>query len=149
MARKNRKTGRYQSTSRRTRRKPKTNLTNIAQSLLVAQVVSRNTTGLGIYDFLTAGTSMNDMRSSGWEQSGDPHSSRITLKEIMQGAQVGSGISINNAFMSNLKANAVPLIASVILIPVAFNVGSKLLRKPVILPANRLLKSVGLKDVKL
>jgi hypothetical protein len=36
----------------------------------------------------------------------------------------------------------------VILIPVAVKTATKLIRKPVILPANRMLKSVGL-DVKI
>jgi hypothetical protein len=109
-------------------------------------MVSRNVTGLGIYDFLTAGTKMNDMYQSGWESSGDPHSKRITLKEIMQGAQAGSGISISNALTTNLRTNAIPLLGSILLIPVGFSIATKLLRKPVILPANRLLKQVGLKE---
>ena len=48
--------------------------------------------------------------------------------------------------MQNVKKNIVPLAASVIFIPMAANVATKLLR-PVILPANR-LETTGL-DVKL
>ena len=50
--------------------------------------------------------------------------------------------------MQNVQKNFVPLAASVVFIPMFANVATKLLRKPVILPANRLLKSTGL-DVKL
>ena len=146
--RKNRKTGKFTKSSRR-RSKPKTNLTNLGVSLLVGQAVSRNITGLGMYDFLTLGTSMNKGNASGWQQTGDAHSTLITLQEIFAGSQQGSGISINNAIMKNIKANWLPMTVAVVGIPIVANVATKLLRKPVILPANRMLKSVGLKDVKL
>jgi hypothetical protein len=48
----------------------------------------------------------------------------------------------------NFKKNAVPLAISIVAIPAIAKVATKLLRKPMILPANRLLKSTGL-DVKL
>ena len=71
----------------------------------------------------------------------------VTLREILQGKQT-SGQSISDAMMGNLKANWLPLTVGVVGIPVAIRVMSKLIRKPVILPANRMLKSVGL-DVKI
>jgi hypothetical protein len=49
--------------------------------------------------------------------------------------------------MKNIKDNWIQLGMGVILIPVAAKTVSKLIRKPIILPANRMLKSVGL-DVK-
>ena len=144
------KNGRFSrtTTTRRRRSKPKANLANIAVSLAVANAVSRNVVGLNAYDFLTAGTSLNPNRGmSGWASTGDPHRNMITLREMLAGQQT-SGPSIGDAIMQNVQKNLVPLAASVILIPMAANVATKLLRKPVILPANRLLKSTGL-DVKL
>jgi len=38
--------------------------------------------------------------------------------------------------------------AAVIVTPIMFKVGTKLLRKPILTPANRLLKSAGLTGVK-
>ena len=102
-----------------------------------------------MYDFLTLGTSLNKGGSSGWQQTGDPHSTLITLQEIFAGSQTGSGISINNAIMKNIKANWLPMTVAVVGIPIVANVATKLLRKPVILPANRMLKSVGIKEVRL
>ena len=145
--RKNRKSGKFTKSTRR-RSKPKTNLTNIGVSLLVANAVSKNIAGLGAWDFFTAGTSMNPtMGMSGWRASGDQHRNMVTLREILAGEQT-SGQTIPEAFMGNIKANWLPLTIAVIGIPIAANVATKLLRKPLILPANRMLKSIGVKDVK-
>ena len=116
---------------------------------MVANSVSNNVAGLSIWDFFTAGTSMNPNRGmSGWAVSGDAHRNMITLQEILQGKQT-SGQSISDAFMGNLKANWLPMTIAVVGIPIVANVATKLLRKPVILPANRMLKNIGIKEVKL
>ena len=147
--RKNRKSGRYTKSTRR-RSKPKTNLTNIAVSALVANSVSNNVAGIGIWDFLTAGTSLNTRGASGWASKGDNFNKIITLQEVLMGNQTSSrmdGGAITEVFMENIKANWLPLMVGVVGIPVAVKVATKLIRKPIILPANRMLKSVGL-DVK-
>ena len=85
----------------------------------------------------------------------------ITLPELIDGLRGGAGgVSANTAarygidntpqavMFRNLKKNAVPLAISVIAIPAIAKVATKVLRKPMILPANRMLKSSGL-DVKL
>jgi len=102
-------------------------------------------------DFLTAGTSFSSRGASGWATRGDQFNNIITLQEILSGEQrqsTGTGQPISEAFMENIKANWLPLAVGVVGIPVAVRTASKLIRKPVILPANRMLKSVGL-DVKL
>ena len=148
MATRRRKTGQFKKSTSRRRSKPKTNLTNIAVSALVANSVSKNVAGLGAWDFFTAGTSLNANRGmSGWAASGDAHRNMVTLREILAGEQT-SGQTIPEAFMGNIKANWLPLTIAVIGIPIAANVATKLLRKPLILPANRMLKSIGVKDVK-
>jgi hypothetical protein len=130
--------------------KPKTNLTNLAVSALVANSVSNNVAGIGIWDFLTAGTSLNTRRTSGWDSYGDNFNKIITLQEVLMGNQTSSNMDggpITEVFMENIKANWLPLMVGVVGIPVAVKVATKLIRKPIILPANRMLKSVGL-DVK-
>jgi len=140
--------GRFSKTTRTRRRsKPKTNLTNLAVSALVANSISTNVAGLGAWDFLTSGTSLNPSRGkSGWAVSGDPHRNMVTLQEMLSGEQT-SGQSIQDALMQNIKKNWLPMTMAVVFIPVGARVITKLIRKPVILPANRMLKSVGL-DVK-
>jgi hypothetical protein len=122
----------------------------LAVSALVANSVSNNVAGIGIWDFLTAGTSMSARGASGWATRGDQFNNIITLQEILSGEQrqtTGSGQPISEAFMENIKANWLPLMVGVVGIPIAAKVATKLIRKPIILPANRMLKSVGL-DVK-
>jgi hypothetical protein len=89
--------------------------------------------------------------------------SMITASELLSGLTGGSagtsggmmfggkyttyGDSLLNTIKSNIEDNWVSMVAGVVLIPVAARTITKLIRKPVILPANRMLKSVGL-DVK-
>ena len=116
---------------------------------MVANAVSNNVMGIGGWDFLTAGTSLNPSTGmSGWSQSGDPHRNMVTLREILAGTQT-SGQTIPEAIMGNIKANWLPLTVAVVGIPIAAKVATKLIRKPIILPANRMLKSVGITEVKL
>ena len=53
------------------------------------------------------------------------------------------------AVEKNLRANGMQMLATVILTPIAFKFGKKLLNKPIILPANRMLKSAGVTEVKI
>ena len=66
---------------------------------------------------------------------------------MMGGKYFSYGDTFANTIKSNLEDNWVSMVAGVVLIPVVVKSVSKLIRKPVILPANRMLKSVGL-DVK-
>lgn len=62
---------------------------------------------------LTAGTKFGTTQGSGWRQSGDPHTSIVTLHEIFRGAQVGSGgaaIPPFQAMTDNFKANWVNML---------------------------------------
>ena len=85
---------------------------------------------------------------------GSDGSSVMSLPELLGvgsskfGGNYGSGRSFQTEVVRNLKANWLMLTVGVIGIPVVANVAMKLIRKPVILPANRMLKSVGL-DVKI
>ena len=97
-------------------------------------------------------------RRDGVYRAGSDGGSRLTLPELLGlgkggiggnygvNPEVGFG-SLTETLTTNLKANWGQIAIGVILIPVAIKTASKLIRKPVILPANRMLKSVGL-DVK-
>ena len=124
------------------------NLTNLAVSALVANSVSQNVTGAGLVQFFT-------------DKKGGGSSFVVTLPELIDGLRGGTGgvygpsaaaYGIDQTpqavMFRNLKKNAVPLAISVIAIPAIAKVATKVLRKPMILPANRMLKSSGL-DVKL
>jgi hypothetical protein len=124
------------------------NLTNLAVSALVANSVSQNVTGAGLVQFFT-------------DKKGGGSSFVVTLPELIDGLRGGTGgvygpsaaaYGIDQTpqavMFRNLKKNAVPLAISVIAIPAIAKVATKVLRKPMILPANRMLKASGL-DVKL
>lgn len=126
------------------------NLSNIAVSALVADSVTKNVANAGLVEFFTS-----DDKGAG------ASSFRMTLPEIINGLRGGNaGIYGPTAtkygidqtpgavLMYNLKKNWVPLTVSVIAIPAIARVATKMLRKPIVLPANRMLKATGL-DVKL
>ena len=146
MARRNRKTGRMMKSTRRRRSKPKTNLTNLAVSALVANTITQGMFNSNIVDFVTG-------RKDGVYRAGSDGSLRLTLPELLGvgsvkfGGNYGSGYDLQSVLMKNFKENWATMAVGVILIPVAAKTITKLIRKPVILPANRMLKSVGL-DVK-
>ena len=96
-------------------------------------------------------------RVNGQYRPGADGSNILTLPELLGAGPGGLGgnygsmrghTSLSESLTTNFKNNAFKMGAAVILIPMAANVAMKVLRKPVILPANRLLKSTGL-DVKL
>ena len=135
---------RRKSKRKNNRKKPDFNLIDGAVAVILANTVSKNVTGLGTYDFLTAGTALNPNRGiSGWGATGDVHRNMVTLKELTQMRQT-SGQSIPSALMGNIQANWLPLTISVIAIPVVAKVAKKALRKPLLTPVNRLLKQTGL-----
>ena len=84
--------------------------------------------------------------------SGMNNSNEVTLKELIDIAMGGEGGiyaksfpgGLSEVLKSNIKDNAVTMATSAIAIPIAFRVGKKLLRKPIITPANRLIKMAGL-----
>ena len=123
------------------------NLTNLAVSALVANSVSNNVAGLPLRDFLFAGTGLSGTREDGYT-SGVDWNNVVTLKEIFSGGQLhttrGDG-TIGTTLSDNLKANIVPLAIAVIGIPIMAKVATKALRKPIILPLNRMLKGMDVK----
>ena len=133
--------------STRRRSKPKTNLTNLAVSALVANSITTGMFNSNIVDFATG-------RRDGKYVAGADGSVRLTLPELLGvgsvkfGGNYATGYDLQSVLMKNFKENWAQMAMGVILIPVAFKTASKLIRKPVILPANRMLKSVGL-DVKI
>ena len=103
--------------------------------------------GLNLRDFLFAGSDLSDYNDAGWSQSGDNHAMAITLRELFKGSQNRHSTTVMSAITQNLKGNWLQLTAGVVGIPILVNTVSKLVRKPIILPMNRMLKKSGI-DVK-
>ena len=93
-------------------------------------------------------------RIDGSYNPGGDGGSRITLPELFGakgrnfgGTYGGYATGFLDAVGKNAKANMGQLAFTMIAIPVAAKVATKLLRKPVLNPANKLIKMTGL-DVK-
>jgi len=96
-------------------------------------------------------------RIDGKYAPGADGSNRLTLPELLGAGPGGIGgkfgtmkghTSLGESLATNLSNNGVKMLTAIIVVPMVANVAKKVLRKPVLLPANRLLKSTGL-DVKL
>jgi len=83
---------------------------------------------------------------------GTNSSNEVTLKELLDLAIGGTGnihpTSFPDGFRgvmkSNLKANWLQMAMTAVAVPIAFRVGTKLLRKPIINPMNKMIKMAGL-----
>jgi hypothetical protein len=140
-----RRNGRFTKSTRRTRRKPKVNLVNTAQSILVANAMMAGATGNGIVGFLT------DTKGGG---SSFTLTDREMLDYFIAGGDAGIygpsatkyGIDATPAgvMMKNLKENWPSMLIAGVGIPMAFTVGKKLLGKSILRPARKMLKATGL-----
>ena len=149
MAARRKRNGQFTKSTRRRRSKPKTNITNLAVSGLVANAITEGAFNANLVDFFTG-------RRDGVYAAGGDGSYRLTLPEIMgiSGSggvggtfTAGSGLTFGKVVGANLKKNALAITASAVLIPIAAGVLTKVLRKPVLNPMNKALKMTGL-DIK-
>ena len=109
----------------------------------------------GLFD-----TNLFDFLFAGWLYQAKPSSIsssyEIALSELFNwGNQTNMGISSNiegglgRVIKRNIRLRGPQAVVMIVGIPIAFNIAKKLLRKPVLTPANRLLKQVGFTGVKL
>jgi hypothetical protein len=119
------------------------NLTNLAVSGLVANSITQGMFNSNLIDFATG-------RTDGAFKAGADGSYRLTIPELLGmgkggvGGNYATGLDLQTVLATNFKNNWGQMAMGVILIPIAANVITKVIRKPVILPANRLLKATGL-----
>jgi hypothetical protein len=136
----------------------KTNLLNVAQSVILGNAVTQTLFNTNMYEFVTG-------RIDGsYTPGAASQSSQITLPELL-GAGMGVGVQTQNflgqtitsggsgyagvhgsfaqALKDNLSANAVSGLTTMIVTPIAFKVVSKLAKKPRA-EFNKLARTVGL-----
>lgn len=112
------------------------------ESGLMANAVTEAAFNTNIKEFLTGVT------EKGYRPGSDG-SSVITLPELLGAGPGGFGgnysadLNFGKVLQANLKDNGAKLLISLIVIPAAFRVGSKLLKKPRA-QANRLLRETGM-----
>jgi len=128
------------------------NLLNVAESLVLANVVTEGLFRTNLKDFMF-GT------RDGSYVAGMDGGPRLTLPEILgMGPNIAFGgnygttpevgyENFTSTIMSNAKRNAMKMIPSLIFIPIGFTVVKKFTSKPRA-QANRLLKNVGIKELR-
>ena len=110
---------------------------------MIANAISQGLFRANALDFITG-------RYQGAYKAGQDGSARLTLPEILKGANIGESWqaqgynSAGDIIMYNFKRNGAKMLTTVILTPIAFNVAKKVLRKPILTPANKMLKQVAL-----
>jgi hypothetical protein len=117
----------------------------------VLDAVTKGMFSTSLTDFVGVTENLNYNASSKYD--GINNSWEITLPELARRAFGGSdGIAsssgvqgIGNMVKSNLKKNGGMMVAQLVLIPIAFKFGQKMLGKSLIRPANRLLAPAGVK----
>ncbi|MBL6893111.1 MAG: hypothetical protein ISR20_05960 [Candidatus Poseidonia sp.] len=119
------------------------------QSVILANAVSTGMFNTPITDFLTQGW-------GGKSQYIGATTTSISLPDLFERLIPGGSTGMVNtrfpnlqdSIKSNLQSNGPMMVAQLIGIPIAFNVARSVLRKPLILPANRMLKKINI-DAKL
>ena len=144
-ARRNRKNGKFtRQTNRRRRTSKAISITNTAESLIIANAVTKGFFGTDLKTFL----SLSPQTGNSWN---------ITLGELLNGGGAGFGQAssyaggaggtlegLMTAIRSNISKNGGTMVATMILTPIAFKMGKRVLAKPVIRPARKALKMAGL-----
>ena len=158
MARKQtRNKGRFtKKNSRRRRGKAPISVTNVGVQLAVANAVTMGLFNTNLSDFFTG-------RRDGKYVAGFDGAQRLTLPELLGagslalgGTYAGKGETPHASYdglaatlKTNLMSNGPMMAAQVIMIPVGVKMAKKFLAKPLINPANKIIRSVGIKEVKI
>jgi len=126
----------------RRRSKPKLNLVDTGVSLVVANAVTQGLGNANLMDFITG-------RRDGKYVAGTDGTMRLTLPELFTGVTTSNNYDggLGSILAHNFKKNAVPMLATVFVAPIAAKMAKKVLRKPVLTPLNKVIKQTGL-DVK-
>ncbi len=140
---------------RRSRRKPAVSVLKVAETAVMANVVTSNIFGADLRQFFTGRTGTSSIYNP---NTGD---SIVTLPEMLGIDQMGmrngqpavfksidSGLQMDK-LKANIKANAVPLVTQLVTIPFAFRMAKKLTAGSIVNPTNKMLRTVGIKEVKL
>ena len=130
---------------RRRRSKPKISVLGVAESIVVANAVTKGLFDTNLRTFLLPTKGVKSQWDNSWE---------ITAPGLFSLAIGGGGgmdaknWDIVKVVKRNMEQNGLQAVMTAVLAPMAFRVARNVLAKPVINPANKLLKSVGIKEVK-
>lgn len=146
MATRRNKSGKFTRTKRRRKSQPKFDILGASQSVILASAVSQGMFGMPIMPFLTEGWGSPTYHHNGLTTS-------ISLPDMFERLIPGGSTGKMNAkfpdimdsIKSNLQSGGGTMALQLIGVPIMFSVAKSILRKPILLPANRMLKSAGVK----
>lgn len=136
--------------ARRRTTKPMINVLKTAEGLVLANAATKGLFGTDAVSFALDGW----IRPQG---SGTNNSWELSAAELVKGFTGGSfgfgsqymanGGDLMSAIQKNLRENGGQAIATMVVAPIAFKAARKVLAKPLINPANRLLKAASLNSI--
>ena len=140
----------------RRRRKQATSVIAVGTQVAVANAITMGLFNSNIGDFLTG-------RLDGNYKAGADGGHRLTLPEILGAGAIAFGgtyaspgknpmrgyENFGNAVMTNFWKNLPMMGAQVIGIPIGVRMAKKFLAKPIINPTNKMIRKVGISEVKL
>jgi len=123
------------------------NITNTAEQLLIANAITRGFFDTSLRTFVLPHRFTDSQRyDNSWEITGTE-----LVNALMGGA---GGVNTNYRFEGeggigaairrNISVNGGSMLVQLVAIPIAFKMGKKLLSKPIIRPANKMLKMAGI-----
>jgi hypothetical protein len=127
---------------RRTQRKAQINLLGVAESALIANVITTGLFNTNLSQFITGKTGSARFGADGSNVISLPELLGVG-KDVKFGGNYGAGGSFTGAVKQNFEASWFGMAQQLILIPVGFRLASKLTVKPRI-TANKMLKMTGL-----
>ena len=144
------------SQPRRRRRKQATSIITVGTQVAVANAITMGLFNSNIGDFLTG-------RKDGVYRAGADGGNRLTLPEILGAGAIAFGgtyaspgknpmrgyENFGNTVVSNFWRNLPMMGAQVIGIPIGVRMAKKFLAKPIINPTNKMIRKVGISEVKL
>ena len=122
---------RKKTTRRRSRRS--FSIINALESLTYAEILSRGITGTGVFGFFTGDTDLTQKMYTGNAQLGYSDAGMITTgaAEISLGDLISNPSLAVGEMADNLSSNIVPMAIGAATTAVTFNVGKRLLRRPI------------------
>jgi hypothetical protein len=118
----------------------------VAEQIIVANAVTKGLFDTDLRTFIMPTSSNVKQWDNSWE---------ITAPELLGMVIGGTGgmdarnWNLKKVVERNIKNNGLQSLLTVVGAPIAFRIGRRLLSKSIVNPANRMLKKVGVKEVKL
>lgn len=147
-----RTTRRKAAAPRRRSPKPMINVLKTAESLVLANAATQGLFGMNAVAFATEGwlTPQTSASNNSWELS-----AAELVKGLIPGGEgfgfgsqyMAAGGGVASAIQKNLRENGPRAVGTMIVAPIAFKMARKVLQRPLITPANKLLKAAGVSSI--